>query len=393
MSTHMTHDEERRTTYLELFFDLVLVFAVTQLTAMLHDVPHHHAGHEIVGAAQVGLLAALTWWLWSQFAWLGTSVRLAAAVPRALTLALTGLVLVAAVGLPVALAPGPAVFGVAYGLVKLGALALYRIDTAGDPAHAAAVDSYIRKAAVAPLLVLGASFLAPDLRVVVWAIALLVEVGGTLLVGRQAFRVSPVHFAERHALVLIVVLGEAVVALGGKAVASELHVAGIAGILGGFALVATLWWSYFAWNVEAGERWLRGHGRPFAPGDVGAAARMARDAFTFGHFPLVAGLIAVAVALKDLAQAPLEQWSGAARAALGAGLVLYLGGHAAVVWRGNGHVLLERLAVVPVLAATVAFSPLPAGVTAILLAVELLVALWLEGRRWRRVMTPDSAAA
>ena len=96
MSTHMTHDEERRTTYLELFFDLVLVFAVTQLTAMLHDVPHHHEGHEIVGAAQVGLLAALTWWLWSQFAWLGTSVRLAAAVPRVLTLALTGLVLVAA---------------------------------------------------------------------------------------------------------------------------------------------------------------------------------------------------------------------------------------------------------------------------------------------------------
>jgi low temperature requirement protein LtrA len=205
--------------------------------------------------------------------------------------------------------------------------------------------------------------------------------------------VSPVHFAERHALVLIVVLGEAVVALGGKAVASELHVAGIAGLLGGFALVATLWWSYFAWNVEAGERWLRGHGRPFAPGDVGAAARMARDAFTFGHFPLVAGLIAVAVALKDLAQAPLEPWSGAARAALGAGLVLYLGGHAAVVWRGNGHVLHERLAVVPVLAATVAFSPLPAGATAILLAVELLVALLLEGRRWRRVLTPGAAAA
>jgi hypothetical protein len=101
----------------------------------------------------------------------------------------------------------------------------------------------------------------------------------------------------------------------------------------------------------------------------------------------------VAVALKDLAQAPLEPWSGSARAALGAGLVLYLGGHAAVVWRGNGHVLLERLAVIPVLAATVAFSPLPAGSTAILLAVELWVALLLEGRRWRRVMTPDSAAA
>jgi len=201
--------------------------------------------------------------------------------------------------------------------------------------------------------------------------------------------VRPVHFAERHALVL----GEAVVALGGKAVASELQLFGIAGLLGGFALVATLWWSYFAWNVEAGERWLRGHGRPFAPGDVGAAARMARDTFTFGHFPLVAGLIAVAVALRDLADAPLEPWSGAARVSLGAGILLYLGGHAAVVWRGNGQVLRERLAVIPVLAATVAFAPLPAGVTAIVLAAELLLALLLEARRWRRLVAQGSAAA
>lgn len=384
MSTHLTHEEERRTTYIELFFDLVLVFAVTQLTVMLHDVPHHHPGHELAGVAHIALLAALTWWLWSQFAWLGTSVRLAASVPRVLTLVLTGLVLIAAVGLPVAFEPGIAVFGVAYGLVKLGALALYRIDTAGDHAHTAAVDAYLRKAAIAPLIVLAASFLSPDLRLVGWTLALFIEVGGTLLVGKQAFRISPVHFAERHALVLIVVLGESVVALGGKAVASAMDPAGIAGLLGGFALVATLWWSYFAWNVEAGERWLRGHGRPFAPGDVGAAGRMARDAFTFGHFPLVAGMIAVAVALKDLAANPLEPWSVAARTAIAAGLVLYLAGHVGVVWRGNGWVLFERLVAIPVLVGTAAFAPLPAGVTAAVLSAELLVALLLEVRRWQR---------
>lgn len=392
MSTHHTHDEERRTTYLELFFDLVLVFAVTQLTGMLHDVPHHHPGHVLAGVAEIGLLAALTWWLWSQFAWLGTSVRLAAGVPRALTLLLTGLVLVASVGLPAAFEPGIAVFGVSYALVKLGALVLYRIDTAGDHAHAAAVDAYLGKAAIAPLIVLGASFVGPELRAAGWTLALAIEIGSTLLVGRQAFRISPVHFAERHALVLIVVLGESVVALGSKAVASEMDLAGVAGLLGGFALVATLWWSYFAWNVEAGERWLRGHGRPFAPGDAGAPARMARDAFTFGHFPLVAGMIAVAVALKDLAAAPLAPWSQASRAALAAGLVLYLVGHVAVVWRGNGWVLFERLAAVPVLVAMAAFSPLPAGLTAALLAVALLGALLLETRRWGRAQAAKGAS-
>lgn len=384
MSAPSTADEERRTTFLELFFDLVLVFAVTQLAAMLHDVPHHAPGHEAVGVAEVTLLAALTWWLWSQFAWLGTSVRLAATVPRVLTLVLTGLVLVAAIGLPVAFQPGVAVFGVAYGLVKLGALLLYRIDTAGDRAHAAAVDAYLAKAAVAPLLVLGAAFAPPGLRLGLWSAALAIEVGGTLLVGRQAFRMSPVHFAERHALVLIVVLGEAVVALGGKAVASALSAAAVGGLLGGFALVAALWWSYFGWSAEAGERWLRGHGRAFVQGDVGAAARMARDAFTFGHFPLVAGMIAVAVGLKDLAAEPLSPWSSAARLSMGVGLALYLGGHAAVVWRGNGQGLVERLLAVPIAVATVALSPLSAGLTSALLAGEILVALSFESRRWRR---------
>lgn len=393
MSAHQAHEEERRTTFLELFFDLVLVFAVTQLTAMLHDVPHHHHGHELAGAAEVGLLAGLTWWLWSQLAWLGSSVRLAAALPRILTLALTGLVLIAAVGLPVALTPGVSAFGVAYGLVKLGALVLYRIDTAGDRGHAAAVNAYITKASIAPLIVLGAAFLPPGPRLAGWALALAVEIIGTLMVGRHAFHVSPTHFAERHALVLIVVLGEAVVALGGKAVAADLGLANAAGLLGGFALIATLWWSYFAWNVEAGERWLRGHGRPFAPGDVGAAGRMARDAFTFGHFPLVAGMIAVAAAIKDLATAPLDPWSGAARVVLVAGLTLYLGGHAAVVWRGNGYVLTERLVLIPALAVTAALVPLPAGWLATLLAVEMLVALNLEAGRWQRTLARRQAAS
>lgn len=393
MSHHPTHEEERRTSFLELFFDLVLVFAVTQLASMLHDVPHHAHGHELAGVAEVALLAALTWWLWSQFAWLGTSVRLAAAVPRALTLVLTGLVLIAAVGLPVAFQPGVAVFGIAYALVKLGALVLYRIDTGDDRAHAAAVDAYIARAAFAPLLVLGASFAPPGARLALWALALTIEVGGTLMVGRQAFRISALHFAERHALVLIVVLGEAVVAFGGKAVASELSVGAITGLLGGFALVAALWWSYFAWSAEAGERWLRGHGRPFAPGDVGAAGRMARDAFTFGHFPLVAGMIAVAVALKDLAADPLSPWAGAARIAVGAGLALYLGGHAAVVRRGNGYTLTERLLAIPIIAATAAFAPFPAGITAAVIAAQLLVTLSLEARRWARVLAERAAPA
>lgn len=372
---HHPADEERRTTWLELFFDLVLVFAVTQLAAMLHDVPHHHPGHELLGWAEVGLLAALTWWLWSQFAWLGTSVRLSASFPRALMLGLTGVLLLAAVALPVALAPGVAVFGLAYGLVKLGALLLYRIDTGGDRRHAAAVDAYLAKAAVAPLLVMGASFLDPGPRLGLWALALAIEVAGTLLVGGQAFRISASHFAERHALVLIVVLGESVVALGTKADPRALGPAGLAGLLGGFTLVAALWWSYFAWGVEASERWLKGHGRPFAAGDVGAAARMARDAFTLGHFPLVAGMIAVAVALKDLAAAPLEPWSHEARVALAVGFALYLGGFVGVVWRGAGRLLWGRVGALVALVAGVLWLPLASGAVAAVLAIGLSAVL------------------
>lgn len=137
------------------------------------------------------------------------------------------------------------------------------------------------------------------MRTIAWSIAIAIEVGGTLLVGGHAFRVSASHFAERHSLVLIIVLGEAVVALGGQAVASDLDLPATFGLLGGFVLVATLWWSYFAWAFGSTEDWLRGKGRPFRPGDASAVGRMARDAFTFGHFPMVWGLIAMAVAASS----------------------------------------------------------------------------------------------
>lgn len=383
MSTE-PNEEERRTSYLELFFDLVLVFAITQLATLLHDVPHHHHGHEAAGWGQVGILAALIWWLWSQFAWTGSAVEFNRHLPRALMLGLTGLMLVAAVEIPTAFEPGVSVFGVTYALIKFGALILYRLDKMEHPAHAAAVNNYTLKASVAPVLVLIGAFLDPGGRTAAWVLALGVEIGGALLVGRQAFKVSSSHFSERHSLVLIVVLGEAVVALGGKAVAAELTVAGILGLLGGFGFVATLWWSYFAWAFGSGEAWLRGKGRPFPAGDPGAQGRMARDAFTFGHFPLVFGLIAMAVALKDLASAPLEPWQAPARLAMCAGLVLYLGGFVAVVIRGNGHVLWERLIALALMVIITAFSPLPAGLTAALLGAPLIAAIALEIRRWKR---------
>ncbi len=377
-----TEEEERRTTFLELFFDLVLVFAITQLATLAHEVPHH--GHVLMGISQTSLLAVMIWWLWSQFAWLGTSVELSASRPRALMLALTGLMLIAAIALPVGLEPGVSVFGIAYALVKLGALALFRMDGGDDPAHAAAVNDYVPKAAVAPLLVLAGAFLGPGPRLAAWSIAMVMEVGGTLLSGGQAFRISPAHFAERHSLVLIIVLGEAVVALGTHASPTDLTPATIASLLGGFGLVATMWWSYFAWAFGATELWLRGKGRPFAPGDGGAQGRMARDAFTFGHFPLVAGFIAMAVGLKDLAADPLHPWHVEAQVAVSVGLALYLGGFVAVVYRGNGYLLWERLIALALMVATTALSPLPAGLTAALLALQLALTIAVEVRRWSR---------
>jgi low temperature requirement protein LtrA len=301
-------------------------------------------------------------------------------------LGLTGLMLVAAILIPVATAPGISIFGIAYALIKLGALFLYRMETLGDSKHTAAVRSYVTKASIAPLIVFFASALAPEWRVTAWTLALAIEIGSALLVGNHVFRIHASHFAERHSLVLIIVLGEAVVALGGQAVAAELTAPGIAGLFGGFMLVATLWWSYFAWAGDSTEQWLKGHGRPFSPQDHAAPSRMARDAFTFGHFPLVAGIIAIAVGLKDLAAEPLHAWHPEARVAMAVGLVLYLGGFVAVVFRGNGYILWERLVALIAMVVTTLVSPLPAGGTAVLLGAELVTAIALEMRRWNRIM-------
>jgi low temperature requirement protein LtrA len=302
---------ERRTSYLELFFDLVFVFAVTQVTLLVAANP------TAAGFARGALVFGLVWWAWSAYAWMTNAIDVESFVVRVLMLAAAGGSFFMAIALPRAFTSDGLRFAVAYVIVRALHLGLYIWGLRGDRSHQAAVLRLTPWFAVAPLVALAGGFAEGDLRVVLWAASLAIDLAGAARVGSAGFRVSPDHFAERYALFVIIALGESIVAIGASAADLPRNGMFFAAVAISFGLAAGLWWSYFDFPALAAARALR-----FADPDRRGA--LARDLFTFFHYPNVLGIIFIAVAAKKAVSHPDEPLSGAGRAALGLGLALFL---------------------------------------------------------------------
>jgi low temperature requirement protein LtrA len=359
--------EERRTSYLELFFDLVVVFAITQVTSLvLSDT-------SAAGFARSLLVLALVWFAWSGFAWMTNAIDVESIFVRVSVLVGMAATFMMAFAVPGAYGEDGAWFGASYlGLVVVN-IALYINGARPYPELLRAVLRLAPFFLVSPVLLLVGGLLEGNVRVVVWIAAIAFNVAGALDAGRSTWRVSPSHFAERHALFVIIALGESIVAIGVGALESHRDLTLAAAILAALAGTFTLWWAYFDFIAPAVERALR---RVQGAGERG---RLARDLFTFVHFPIIAGIVLFAVAAKKAVAHGDEPLSGAGRFALGAGLAIFLVGFAlgryrvvrTIAWErlgaAAGAILLSWLAADLAAAALIALATL---VVAIALAAE-----------------------
>lgn len=320
----------KRVLPVELFFDLVYVFAITQVTTLVLD------DLDVEGVARAALVLAMVWWAWSQYAWTTNAVDLGRTGPRLAVVATMVPTLLLAIAIPEAFGTGGAWFAWSYVVVRLLGLTLYWFGLRDEPDHQAALRTFVPLAAVAPLLVAVGGLVDDPARTWLWVVALAVDVGGALSAGRGAFRVHIGHFAERYGLIVIVALGESVVAtgLGAEGVARSPGLALTVAVAVAGAI--TLWWSYFDWVADAAERRLQGA----APD---RRARLARDLYTFLHFPIVAGVVLYAAAAKKTVSHGADPLSAGGRLALAAGIGLFLSGFVAGNWVTTRTLLRERL--------------------------------------------------
>ncbi len=355
-------DAEAKVSPLELFFDLVFVFALTQVTAFMADEPTF----ESMGRGV--LVLALLWWAWSGYAWLTSTVDPERSLPRLVMFAAMAAMLVVALATPQAFGDEGATWAIGYIAVRLAHAGLFMLAARGDPALTRNVLSLL--VSIVPgggLILLGAlAFDGGETRNVLWLAAVLLDYGivvGFSDVGK--WRVHAEHFAERFALVMIIAFGESIVAIGIGADDVALDAPEIAAALIGIGIVCLLWWAYFDVAALVAEHRFRD-----ATGE--AQVRMARDAYALLHLPMIVGIVLFALGVKKVLQTPEEHLKAMPAVALCAGAALYALAHVAFQARTTGSVTVPRIVAA---VACLAVIPLALELDA-LVALSLLLVVW-----------------
>jgi low temperature requirement protein LtrA len=366
-------EEERKTSYLELFFDLVFVFAFTQVTALILE------DTSAAGFARAALVLAMVWWAWSAYTWMTNAIDIENIVTRLLVFAAMAAGFFMALAVPDAYADEGAWFAVAYFVVRVLNSALFSWGVRHDPVQLRATLRLGPWFLVAAFVALAGGFVDSDLRPWVWLASLAIDVTGTLTVARAGWKVSASHFAERFALIVIIALGESIVAIGIGAAGLARDWTFALSVVVAFAGVVSLWWTYF--DVTAVSV-----ARSFAATRPEDRGRFARDVFTYFHFPIVLGIIFYAVAAEKTLAHPRDPLSDAGRWALGLGVALFLLGLVLMRLRVVRAVAWERVAAaVAAVALAVALDGVDAIVTLGAVVALLVAAIAVESARLREV--------
>ncbi|MEU4079144.1 low temperature requirement protein LtrA [Streptomyces venezuelae] len=377
--------DDHKVTPAELFFDLVFVYAITQVTALMAVAP---SPLRVVGGMVV---LALLWWCWCCFAWLGNVVRADSGALFGVLVTVMAVVLIVSLAVPEVFAdePGglsaPLVFVLCYGAVRVLHLASYWLSGPGDRALRVTLRRTALASVLPPLvlLLIGSAY-SGRVQLLLWLGAVAVDYGGIYVTGSSGWRVnSPGHFAERHGLIVIIALGESIVAMGVGVSGFPLTVAVLGASAAGLLLSAGLWRLYFRQLGEAAEHRL-------AALDGDDRTRFARDVYTFLHLPLVAGVVLCALGMKKALQQVAdtghyglaEPLHGVVAWSLTGGVGVFLLGAAAIVLRTTGR---RPFALAAGGACCLAAGPLvglvPALVALAALATTAAALVWVHGRR------------
>ena len=326
---------ERRTTAIELFWDLVFVFAVTQVTTLLA----HHTSWARFGQAM--LVLALVWWAWSAFVWAANAEEEESRELRACLLAGTVLVFIVGLAVPNAFGRNALLFAAAYAAVRLLHLAVYADAARRGHAGRAAILGFAVTVLIGMLLLLIGAVLHGWARIALWTAAVAIDYAGPAWLTRERLRglqqVAVAHFAERYGLFVIICLGESIVALGAGVEPAGRHLTPglVIGAVLALLIVVGMWWTYFDRIADTAQERLRVHEDP-----VLAAA----DGYSYMHLIIIAGIIILAGGVKlvahDSVSAPMPD---AGRLAMCGGVALYLVGLAAFRLRMLGERSYGRL--------------------------------------------------
>ena len=361
----------------ELFFDLVFVFAFSRL--VYHLV--HHPGW--TGLGEFVLLFMMIWLPWTQFTWSTNAVPSNSRPVRLLVLVATVASVPMAGSVTAAFDEGGATFAISLGIILAMGLLVMIIGLPRGSAEQRSIIEYSIPNWIAIAIAVVGSFLDRDLRIVLWAGALAIVIGGTVRAGRSEWLIRPKHFAERHGLIIIIALGEVIVALGIPVVEvltddenGGLPSDTILSLVLAGVFACLLWWGYFDRPLPALEH---RHGQHDDSRDRG---RFARDVYTYLHSPIVGGIVMSAAALEEITLHPTDPLRAAFRWLLVGGVSLYLLGVAAAVHRAFGKLAIERVvaAAVVVIALTVLAD---ADGIVLLIAVDLVIVAMLAVEHYR----------
>jgi low temperature requirement protein LtrA len=362
--------QTERVTPLELFFDLVFVLAITQCTALMAADPTWD------GLAKGVVVLAVLWWSWTGYAWLTSVVDPEEGSVRISMFAAMAALLVVALCVPGAFGESAFLFACAYGVVRAAHIALFLLASRDDPALHESVVGLGGSSALGVGLLITASFTDGVAQGTLWAVALLLDMGGPYVFGAEGWKLVPGHFAERHGLILIIALGESIVAIG---VGADAHVdAGVvAAATLGIGVAAALWWLYFDVVSLLAQRDLSS----MPPGR--ARNELARDAYSYLHFPMVAGVVLLALGLKKTIAEVGEPLELVPAAAMLGGTALYLLAHVAVRLRHVHTVNNHRLGCAILLVALLPVAvELPALATLAVVFAALVAVIGYEAVRF-----------
>ena len=373
-SQKIVSPDNQSATFVELFFDLVFVFSVTQIVGLFH-----HGIHWGV-VAQAVLVFWLVWWAWTQFTWALNAADTTHSWVQLGTLLATGVAFFMAVAVPDAFHGEAWWFAVPYVLLRVIGLSLYSWVAWADPSHRAAVKTFTAVSTTGLAAVLVGGHIGGAGQYWAWGFAIVLDVVAAGIGGRLGgWNLHPEHFGERHGLIVIIALGETLI----------VAAAGLTGepwspplVAVAFLAVTTscaAWWSYFSRAHPSLERAL------VTVPEAGQAA-LARDTFSLIHFPMLCGIIAYAVAIEEAVARPGDPLSFAGRGALAVGILLFVGGVAVAVWRATAHVLRARVAIcVAAGAAIAALGRVPAWGS---LLIAFVAVSWIAVSEQRKEKYP-----
>jgi len=369
-------EREHRVSPLELFFDLVFVFGLTQVTTLWLD------ERTWAGLGRGLLVLTVLWWVWASYAWLTNAANVDVGIVTAVILFSTGASFIAALAVPEAFGAHRYLFGVALFAVLLAFIVLFALVSKRTPALLAAVLRIAWPVLAGAALVLAAGFVPSGVRPALWGLALVVGFFGAGLSGTGGFGVAPSHFAERHGLIVIIAIGESLGAIGFGARETHLGAGVIAAVVLGLVVAASFWLAYFDFAARGIERVMAEH-----HGED--RVRFARDVYTYAHFGMVAGIVLFAFAMRTALIHVHSDLKIIPAVALCGGSALYLFAYVGARWRSSRTIGRGR----PVAAAVcAACTPAAIAIPAIA-ALGLVAAIWVALHAYELIGFRDARAA